>query len=63
MASELHLRVVTPDRTIIDRKVKSVVFQGVDGGYGSRSQFETDVRWVNPTRENTSSAWGPSTRT
>src|ERR1700739_1207371 len=20
---------------------------GVDGGYGSRSQFETDVRWVN----------------
>jgi sulfane dehydrogenase subunit SoxC len=23
---------------------------GVDGGYGSRSQFETDVRWVNPTR-------------
>jgi sulfane dehydrogenase subunit SoxC len=23
---------------------------GTDGGYGSRSQFETDVRWVNPTR-------------
>src|SRR5262245_39222342 len=23
---------------------------GVDGGYGSRSQFESDVRWVNPTR-------------
>jgi sulfane dehydrogenase subunit SoxC len=23
---------------------------GVDGGYGSRSQFETEVRWVNPTR-------------
>src|SRR5215472_11899158 len=23
---------------------------GVDGGYGSRSQFQTDVRWVNPTR-------------
>ena len=23
---------------------------GVDGGYGSRSQFETDVRWINPTR-------------
>ena len=23
---------------------------GADGGYGSRSQFETDVRWVNPTR-------------
>ena len=34
MASELHLRVVTPDRTIIDRKVKSVSFEGVDGGYG-----------------------------
>ncbi len=23
---------------------------GTDGGYGSRSQFETEVRWVNPTR-------------
>ena len=23
---------------------------GVDGGYGSRSQFETEVRWVNPTK-------------
>jgi sulfane dehydrogenase subunit SoxC len=23
---------------------------GVDGGYGSRSQFETSVRWVNPSR-------------
>jgi sulfane dehydrogenase subunit SoxC len=23
---------------------------GSDGGYGSRSQFETDVRWTNPTR-------------
>src|SRR4029077_919427 len=23
---------------------------GVDGGYGSRSQFETAVRWVNPTK-------------
>ena len=34
MASELHLRVVTPDRTIIDRKVAGVSFQGVDGGYG-----------------------------
>lgn len=34
MASELHLRVVTPDRTIIDRKVAAVSFQGVDGGYG-----------------------------
>jgi sulfane dehydrogenase subunit SoxC len=23
---------------------------GVDGGYGSRSQFETEVRWANPTK-------------
>src|SRR3954454_16248809 len=23
---------------------------GEDGGYGSRSQFETEVRWANPTR-------------
>jgi sulfane dehydrogenase subunit SoxC len=23
---------------------------GTDGGYGSRSQFETEVRWANPTR-------------
>src|SRR6185503_5157997 len=23
---------------------------GEDGGYGSRSQFENEVRWVNPTR-------------
>jgi sulfane dehydrogenase subunit SoxC len=23
---------------------------GVDGGYGSRSQFESEVRWVNPTK-------------
>jgi F-type H+-transporting ATPase subunit epsilon len=34
MASELHLRVVTPDRTVVDRKVGGVAFQGVDGGYG-----------------------------
>ena len=32
--SELHLRIVTPDRTLIDRKVKSVSFQGIDGSYG-----------------------------
>ena len=24
---------------------------GVDGGYGSRSQFETEVRWVNPDQD------------
>ncbi|MCU0865826.1 MAG: ATP synthase F1 subunit epsilon [Planctomycetes bacterium] len=34
MASELHLRIVTPDRTIVDRKVAGVRFQGIDGGYG-----------------------------
>ncbi len=34
MTSELHLRIVTPDRTIIDRKVAEVSFEGVDGGYG-----------------------------
>lgn len=34
MAAELHLRIVTPDRTILDRKVRGVKFQGVDGGYG-----------------------------
>jgi len=34
MAADLHLRIVTPDRTIIDRKVAAVSFQGVDGGYG-----------------------------
>lgn len=34
MASELHLRIVTPDRTIVDRKVAGVNFQGVDGSYG-----------------------------
>ncbi len=34
MAAELHLRIVTPDRTIIDRKVAAVSFRGVDGSYG-----------------------------
>lgn len=34
MAAELHLRIVTPDRTIVDRKVAGVTFQGVDGSYG-----------------------------
>lgn len=34
MAAEFHLRIVTPDRTIVDRKVAAVAFQGVDGGYG-----------------------------
>lgn len=32
--AELHLRIVTPDRTIIDRKVSSVSFVGTDGRYG-----------------------------
>lgn len=34
MASELHLRIVTPDRTVVDRKVAAVRFQGIDGSYG-----------------------------
>jgi F-type H+-transporting ATPase subunit epsilon len=34
MPAELHLRIVTPDRTIVDRKVASVKFQGIDGSYG-----------------------------
>ena len=34
MAAELHLRIVTPARTIVDRKVAKVTFTGVDGGYG-----------------------------
>jgi sulfane dehydrogenase subunit SoxC len=29
---------------------------GEDGGYGSRSQFESEVRWVNPTR---TASWVP----
>lgn len=32
--ADLHLRIVTPDRTIVDRKVRSVSFDGVDGSYG-----------------------------
>ncbi|MEM7204895.1 MAG: ATP synthase F1 subunit epsilon [Planctomycetota bacterium] len=32
--SEFHLRVITPARTVIDRKVRSVTFMGVDGSYG-----------------------------
>lgn len=32
--SELHLRIVTPDRTLVDRKVARVSFQGIDGSYG-----------------------------
>jgi len=31
---ELHLRVVTPDRVVFDRKVKAVSFMGIDGSYG-----------------------------
>lgn len=34
MASELHLRVVTPARTVMDRKVRQVQFVSVDGSYG-----------------------------
>ena len=34
MPSELHLKVVTPDRTVLDRKVRAVSFMGIDGSYG-----------------------------
>ena len=34
MAEQFHLRVVTPDRTVIDRPVTYVQFTGLDGGYG-----------------------------
>lgn len=34
MPKELHLRVVTPERTVVDRKVRSVQFMGLDGSYG-----------------------------
>jgi F-type H+-transporting ATPase subunit epsilon len=34
MPSELHLKVVSPDRTVLDRKVRSVSFMGIDGSYG-----------------------------
>jgi len=34
MTKELHLRLVTPDRVVIDRKVASVQFMGMDGSYG-----------------------------
>ena len=32
--ADIHLRIVTPDRTIVDRKVASVSFVGTDGRYG-----------------------------
>ena len=32
--ADIHLRIVTPDRTIVDRKVSSVSFVGTDGRYG-----------------------------
>jgi F-type H+-transporting ATPase subunit epsilon len=32
--ADLHLRIVTPDRTIVDRKVAGVRFLGIDGSYG-----------------------------
>lgn len=32
--ADIHLRIVTPDRTIVDRKVASVSFVGTDGCYG-----------------------------
>ena len=44
--AELHLRIVTPDRTIIDRKVASVSFLGTDGRYGilpNHAPLMTDI--------------------
>ena len=32
--ADIHLRIVTPDRTIVDRRVSSVSFVGTDGCYG-----------------------------
>ena len=32
--ADIHLRIVTPDRTIVDRKVASVSFVGTDGQDG-----------------------------
>ena len=32
--ADIHLRIVTPDRTIVDRLVTSVSFVGTDGCYG-----------------------------
>ncbi len=34
MAAELHLKVITPDRRLVDRKVRAVSFMGIDGSYG-----------------------------
>ncbi len=34
MAHELNLRIVTPLRTLLDTKVTSVQFTGIDGSYG-----------------------------
>ena len=34
MTKTMHLRVVTPDRIVIDRPVRSVQFMGIDGSYG-----------------------------
>ena len=34
MANTLQLRVVSPDKTVIDRKVRAVSFMGVDGSFG-----------------------------
>ena len=38
MTAELQLRIVTPDRTVFDRKVRAVSFMGVDGSYGILAQ-------------------------
>ena len=34
MAGEFHLRLISPERTVIDRPVRAVSFMGLDGSYG-----------------------------
>jgi F-type H+-transporting ATPase subunit epsilon len=33
-SKDMQLRVVTPDRTVFDRRVRAVSFMGLDGSYG-----------------------------
>lgn len=47
MEHELHLRVVSPDRIVLDRKVKGVSLMGIDGSYGilpNHAPFMTATR-------------------
>ena len=33
-ATELKMRVITPERTLLEQSAKKVTFQGIDGSYG-----------------------------